>query len=71
MKRKTTGERSDKRALAVIEAAGWSVKRPLRWVAKKTIHEAEDESTTLLFESSFTLEALAKQVKRREAEEAR
>jgi hypothetical protein len=80
MKRKSTGERSDKKALAAISAAGWDVSQafggPLgetrsAWVAQKIIHEKEDESTTRLFESAFTLEALAKRVRRREAEEAR
>ena len=75
-RRPKTGERSDKKALATIEAAGWRLTQVReggvgRYVAKKSIHEAEDDSTTDLYESTFTLEQLAKQVVRREQEEAR
>jgi hypothetical protein len=71
-KRPNTGQRSDAKALGVIAAAGWKlVHETGRYVAAKTIHEKEDESTTHLYESAFTLEALAKQVQRREAEESR
>ena len=76
MKKQSTGQRSDAKALAAIAAAGWGLaSAPVegwgRYSAVKTIHEHEDDSTTHLYESSLTLEGLAKQVKRREAEEAR
>ena len=72
--RKKTGARSDAKALSTIEGAGWGLLTARvdgvgRYVAEKRIHENEDESTTRLFESSYTLEALAKQVERREREE--
>lgn len=70
-RRQSAGERSDAKARASIEAAGWVVTRMVaRHVAEKRVYE-EDESVTRKFESSFTLEALAKQVVRREQEEAR
>jgi hypothetical protein len=65
--------RADQKALATLAAAGWRLigKRPEheRWVAEKDINELDDDSTTRMFESSLTLEALAKQVERREREE--
>jgi hypothetical protein len=71
-KKQTVGERSDARATAIIERAGWSLTTtPHRFVAFKTIHEREDESTTRLFESDYTLVGLAAAVERREKEEAR
>ena len=85
-RRPKTGERSDTRSLAKIAEAGWTMLRHRglpymttakvakdapRYVAVKRIPEREDDSTTILFESSYTLEALAKQVVRREEEEAR
>lgn len=71
-KRRSAGERSDAKAVASIEAAGWGVTRMgARHVARKTIHERDDDSTTLKFESSYTLDGLAKQVARRHREEAR
>ena len=78
-RRPKTGERSDARAKSTIEGAGWkitqvpgvNVERGGRFVARKPIPEREDDTTTFLFESSYTLEALAKQVVRREEEEAR
>ena len=66
--------RSDNKATSEIAVAGWVLTRLRvdgvgRYVAKKTIHEAEDDSTTGMYESSWTLEGLAKQVVRREREE--
>lgn len=64
------GEAIDARAQARIEGAGWTViDTGHHVVAKKRIIE-ENHSETFLFESSFTLEALAKNVKRREREES-
>jgi hypothetical protein len=68
-----TGTRSDARATATIAGAGWTLTRIRengegRFVARKRITEADD-SETKRFESSYTLERLAKQVERREREE--
>jgi hypothetical protein len=69
--RQTVGERSDARAQATIARAGWgAVQTPARWVARKVIYE-DDESTTKLFESDYTLVGLAAAVERREKEERR
>jgi hypothetical protein len=71
-KKQTVGERSDARATATIERAGWDVLHTgTRFRARKIIHEREDESTTKLFESDYTLVGLAVAVERREKEEAR
>lgn len=71
------GSRSDTKCMATIAAAGWKIIR-LRGVedstltvARKATREVEDDSVTFMYESTYTLEALAKQVQRREREEAR
>lgn len=65
-------EQAVERALKSIEEAGWTVTTTLvRFVARKVRHEREDESTTYLFESDYTIEGLAANVVRREREEAR
>lgn len=70
--RKSRGEVAVERALKSIEDAGWTVTTTLvRFVARKVRHEREDESTTYLFESDYTIEGLAANVARREREEAR
>ena len=61
------------RALTAMEQAGWSLIRQRAdgqglFVARKTIRE-EDDTVTHLFESTYTLEDLAKQVDRRQREE--
>lgn len=70
-KRQSAGERSDARARARIASYGWEVNAVSPYVATKTIYEREDDTVTRKFESAFTLEAVAKQVARREREEAR
>ena len=71
--RRNSGKKSDARATSAIEAAGWILTR-LRCegqpysVAKKEFREA-DGSRTTMYESSRTLEGLAKIVERREREE--
>lgn len=74
-KRKSAGERADKRAFSQIEAAGWSLTAVReggvgRFVARKRRIE-DDHSESYLYESSYTLVALATQVERREREEQR
>jgi hypothetical protein len=74
-KKQNHGKRSDERAVATIEAAGWKIisareQGQGRYVACLPIPE-EDESLTRLFESAFTLQDLAKQVNRRMVEEGR
>jgi hypothetical protein len=69
---KKTGKRSDTKATSTIGAAGWILSRTdTRFVAKKIVHEHEDDSTTIRFESDYTLEGLARSVERREREESR
>ena len=60
------------RAERDITAAGWTV-RPVdvRFVATKRFTEPEDDSTTTLYESDYTVEGLAALVARREREEGR
>lgn len=77
-KRRTVRDRAQEsinRAIAAIDRAGWrsSFERHAngRFVAFKTIHEREDESTTTLYESDYTIEGLASLVARREREEGR
>lgn len=72
-KKQNFGKRSDERALKTIEAAGWKLTGVReggvgRFVATRDVRE-EDDSTTRLFESTYTLEGLAKQVDRRMREE--
>jgi len=78
MKRKRTNsasraEQAQRRAASAIGMAGWNIIRVREggvglFVARKTIRE-EDDSATHLFESTYTLEGLAKQVDRRQREE--
>ena len=68
------GKRSDAKAEAVIASAGWDLTRIRaeghgRFVARRRVIE-EDHSITLKFESSYTLDGLAKDVTRRERESA-
>lgn len=70
---KARGEQAIARALRTILERGWTV-APMngtRFVAVKRIHEREDESTTSLYESDYTIEGLAALVARREREETR
>ena len=62
-----------RRAEKAIADAGWKlvVDYPPRYVAKKAITEREDDSTTTLYESDYTVEGLAALVARREREEGR
>ena len=69
---KQQGRRADARAEASIAAAGWDLTRIRaedhgRFVARQRIIE-DDHSITLRFESSYTLDGLAKNVTRRERE---
>ena len=64
--------RSDEKATATIAAAGWDLTRIRaedhgRYVARQRVIE-DDHSITLRFESSYTLDGLAKNVTRRERE---
>lgn len=70
---KQRAEQAIARALRTILEQGWTVAphNGTRFVARKRIHEREDESTTSLYESDFTLEGLAANVTRREREEGR
>lgn len=68
------GKRSDAKAETTIAEAGWDLTRVRaedhgRYVARQRTIE-EDHSITLKYESSFTLEGLAKNVTRRERESA-
>lgn len=64
------GEAIDARATAQIVAAGWDVAtHGPRFVASKRVIE-DDHSITRKFESTYTLEGLARNVKRREREES-
>ena len=64
------GEAIDARATAQVEAAGWAVgKSGPRFIASKRVIE-DDHSITRKFESTYTLEGLARNVKRREREES-
>jgi len=70
------GQEAINRAIRVIDEAGWKssfLKHPTtgRFVAVKYVHEREDDSTTSLFESDYTVEGLAALVTRREREEGR
>ena len=69
---KARAEQAVAKAILVIVDAGW-VMTPegTRYVAKKRIHEREDDTTTTLYESDYTVEGLAALVTRREREEAR
>jgi hypothetical protein len=65
-------KRSDAKAEATIAAAGWDLTRIRaedhgRFVARQRVIE-EDHSVTLRFESSLTLDGLAKNVTRRQRE---
>ncbi len=64
------GKQIDAKATASVEAFGWTVSKvgPRHVARKRVIHE--DHSETFMFESTYTLEGLAKIVKRREREEA-
>ena len=64
--------RSDEKATATIADAGWDLTRVRavdhgRYVARQRVIE-DDHSITLRFESSYTLDGLAKNVTRRERE---
>ena len=62
------GRRADAKSLAAIQAAGWThTHNETRHVASKRVIE-EDHSITWKFESSYTLEGLARNVARRERE---
>jgi hypothetical protein len=66
------GKRSDTKSEATIAAAGWDLTRIRaedhgRFVARQRVIE-EDHSVTLRFESSLTLDGLAKNVTRRQRE---
>jgi len=67
------GAEAIRRAEKAIADAGWKlvVDYPPRYVAKKSITEREDDSTTTLYESDYTVEGLAALVARREREEGR
>lgn len=70
--KRNQGKRADAKAEATIAAAGWDLTRIRaedhgRFVARQRVIE-EDHSITLRFESSFTLDGLAKNVTRRERE---
>jgi hypothetical protein len=72
--KQSAGARADKRALAVIEGAGWTLTGVReggvgRFVATKNRIE-EDHSITKMYESSYTLVAVCSQVERREREES-
>lgn len=74
MKGRRQAQRSDAKAEATIAAAGWDLTRVRavdhgRFVARQRVIE-DDHSITLRFESSFTLDGLAKNVQRRERETA-
>jgi hypothetical protein len=63
------GKRSDAKAEGVIAEAGWDLTRIRaeghgRFVARQRVIE-EDHSITVRYESSFTLDGLAKNVTRR------
>lgn len=67
-------KRSDAKAEATIAAAGWDLTRVRaedhgRFVARQRAIE-DDHSVTFRYESSFTLDGLAKNVTRREREAA-
>ena len=70
MKRKPNmAKRSDAKAEAALAAAGWDLTRIRaenhgRFVARQRVIE-DDHSITLRFESTYTLEGLAKNVQRR------
>lgn len=71
-RKKQQGRRSDERHLGEIVAAGWDLTRIRaedhgRFVARKRVIE-EDHSITLKYESSYTLDSLAMNVRRRERE---
>ncbi len=73
-KKPRQGARSDARSEVAVAEAGWDLTRIRaedhgRFVARKRIIE-DDHSVTLRFESSYTLEDLAKNVNRRERETA-
>ena len=73
MKRLSRAERADARAVRTIEENGWALIAVReggigRFVAEKTIRE-DDDSVTRMFESTYTLDGLAKQVTRRMREE--
>lgn len=75
-KRSTAAFRAEQaiaRALRTILEAGWTLapNNGARFVAIKRVHEREDESTTSLYESDYTIEGLAALVARREREEGR
>ena len=75
-KSRNRGKQSDTRSTATIADAGWTIIRRredgnVRYVARKQKTEREDETVTKKYESSYTLEGLAKNVERREREERR
>lgn len=74
-KKRTAASRAHEavaRAQKTIADAGWfSASTGTRFVACKIIHEREDDSTTKLYESDYTIEGLAALVTRREREEGR
>ncbi len=67
------GQEAIARALRTILENGWTVAphNGTRYVARKRVTEREDDSTTSLYESDFTIEGLAALVARREREEGR
>ena len=54
------GAEAIRRAEKAIADAGWKlvVDYPPRYVAKKSITEREDDSTTTLYESDYTVETM-------------
>ena len=71
-RQRNQARRADEKAEATIAAAGWDLTRIRaedhgRFVARQRVIE-EDHSITLRFESSYTLDGLAKNVVRRERE---
>ena len=73
---KARAEQAVAQAHKTIADAGWTIIQHRagyapRFVAARRIHEREDESTTTLYESDYTIEGLAATVTRREREEGR
>ncbi len=71
-RQRNQARRADEKAEATIAAAGWDLTRIRaedhgRFVARQRVIE-EDHSITQRFESSYTLDGLAKNVTRRERE---
>ena len=71
-RQRNQARRADEKAEATIAAAGWDLTRiraedHVRFVARQRVIE-DDHSITLRYESSLTLDGLAKNVTRRERE---